>query len=83
MIGKVVVPGGTALWYCTISFVLCWYGQTFRNIVTLFPSALLALLVSVAPSALPLPLFVGSARTLLPSALRLLSDLCSLQMSSD
>jgi len=54
-IGKVAVPGGTALWYCTTSSVLCWYGRTFRNIVTRFPSAFLALLVSVKPSALRLP----------------------------
>ena len=28
-IGKVVVYSGTALWYCTFSLVLCWYGQTY------------------------------------------------------
>jgi len=81
-IDKVVVPTGTALWYCTVSFVLCWYGRTLRNIVTPLPSAFLALLLSVTPRPSPSPTF-GSAGTLLLVARRPHPASVSLLMSSD
>jgi len=55
VVTKVPVPGATALWYSTLSFVLCCYGRNFRNIVTPVPSAFLALLVSVSHPPPPLP----------------------------
>jgi len=81
-IDKVVATGGTALWYCTVSFVLCWYGRFLRNIVTPVLSAFLVLLVSVGLPPSPSPTF-GSAGNLLLAALRPPPDLWSLQMSLD